>query len=313
MAIRLHEDLTQTAAQQALLAQQEAETKISEAFGIEEARKLADVMKGKLYLSDEELSAALKREAEEARTKPSERRTTAATRNAEGATDEVAAREVTEAARPTSIGAVPEGQRREAVTPVLSGIGIEKNEPVKVTTAGEETREDSRTSLMRLAMAATIGGSDLGDHHAIAHLKDLMQYNPSQQELLTAITNVEKAKAAADKRVTYRTKDGKKVTATTVEDDCHTETSYTVEQEYSGSILSGLFGSDADSRKKGGGIIPTTVALGALATANSGSGREGLRNLVSSGLDTSGLNPFSLSSPQTPAQELVQGLRLFHA
>lgn len=342
----------QSSVQQAAVAAEAEAARLS----MEDARKLAEIMKGKLYLTDEELRTALAREAEEAsKTKPGERRT-AATRDAAvpqntstTAQDDVSAREITETARPTSVGAAPEGQRREAVTPVISGIGAVAS-AAALGDDGEQTAgrssSDRRQRLMSgnpndidpyslpieanspmsgrdgdraliqqmLDHARVARAGDRGDQAAADRVIAAIGSGASLASIMQQYSYLQNAEKVADVDVTLHGRRGRSIHYTKVDDgDGSPDTSI----EVSGSESVGE-GGIATAGWGGGGrrgarssMMASSVAMGALV--GGGESNRGLRQLISGGTDMPGLNPFALASPDTPAQDRQRDQGLFLA
>lgn len=346
MAIRSLSDTTPSRDElAATAAAAEAETT---RLGLEDARKLAEIMKGKLYLTDEELRTALAREADEAeKAKPGNRRTNAPRDGANPrdpatvtAQDDVAAREVTETARPTSVGAEPEGQRREAVTPVLSGIGA-----VAAATALADEGEQQRGSERRqrilpgnphdidpyslpieantplsgrdgdraliqqmLDHARVARAGDRGDQAAADRVIAAIGSGASLANVMQQFQYLQNAEKVADVDVTLRGRRGRTIHYTKVDDgDGSPDTSI----ETSGGESVGEGGITAGRRARSG-MMAASVAMGALISGGESNNR-GLRQLISGGMDMPSMNPFALASPQTPAQEQQREQGLFLA
>jgi hypothetical protein len=334
--------------QAALLVREteEASRTASAAFSIEEARRLHEVMQGKLYLSDEEMHKVLRDQAVAERRDGTKRNVTAS--GAEVADrdsvttakpDEASAREVTETARPVSIGNEPEGQRRESVTPIQSAIGILHDDgdaaasrsdrrhrllatnafdidphslPIEAQTANPGRGADHALMMQILDHARAARAGDRGDQSAADRVIAAIEGGASLAVVMQDFSYLRAAESVSDIERTYRTKDGRTVTVTKVDDG---DGSPTVEYDVSGGDS---YSSDSPSyssggRRRTGGMLATAVAMGAVAAAASEPGQRGIRDLITASADIPGLNPFALASPDTPARDLQQNLGLFLA
>lgn len=332
-------------AQQAAAAAETDATRLR----MEDVRQLAEVMKGKLYLTDQELREAMAREAEDAgKAKPGERRT-AATRDGAAARDgtttttqdDVSARDITETARPTSVGVEPEGQRREAVTPVISGIGAVAA-AVALGDEGEKTagrsgsdrrsrlisgnpndidpyslpieantpmsgRDGDRALIQQMLDHARVArAGDRGDQAAADRVIAAIGSGASLASVMQQYSYLQNAEKVADVDMTLHGRRGRSVHYTKIDDgDGSPDTSI----EYSGSDSSiGEGGMTGGRRGARSGMMASSVAMGALL---GGGDNRTMRQLISGGMDMPGANPFALVASQTPAQERERDQGLF--
>jgi hypothetical protein len=204
--------------------------------------------------------------------------------------DEPALRDITVPAIPA---AEMEAPRREAVTPVQTGIGIREG-------AFSDPDHESYTQLKARAYAAMIGVADKGDAIAAGRLQDILERNGSRADIEREMAYLKDAKDHEDKR--YRTRDGK-IVEITHDGNPDTNDVSVDGAEGSDSVGGGVFGG---SRRRGGGMMGAVTLLGALAVlskTNSPLLQELSMTSLTGGTDVPSFNPFSLSSPQTPPQE----------
>ncbi len=310
-------------------------------LSMEEARRLAEVMKDKLYLTDEELRTALAREAEEAKkAKPGERRTAAA-RDTTTAQDDASARDITEAPRPTSVGADPEGTRREAVTPVISGIGavataaalgdegqqvwghnssdkrshrlptnpndIDPHSLPLEAHSPNSAREADRALIQQMLDHARVArAGDRGDQAAADRVIAAIGSGASLASVMQQYTYLQNAEKVGDTDITLRRR-GRTVHVSQVDDG---DGSPDVDIEVSGGGESlAAQGSAGYGRRGRNEMTSAATTLGAIL--GGGDSNRSLRQLIPDSMNMSGFDPFKLTSPQTPAQEQrEQGLFL---
>lgn len=286
-----------------------------------------------IYLSDSDLAAFEQQAQKENRARP--RSLTAdgvVARDgvtASQSDDATSMRSVTETERPMAVALTQDSQPREAISPVISGIIANETDMGRIdrrvdrlrtdldislkesmdATPGRDPEEAKKLALKRQAIDAVIGVSDKGDSIAASRLLDLIERNASTLEIDSALKHLQAAKMAEDKSITYRTRRGKTVTVSYIDDG--DPTTEDVSWEVSGGDdMEMSSGGVSSGRRRGGRRAMTAAAttLGALATSESI--LPALSQMISPATNVGSLNPFSLSSPQTPAQE-IQELGLY--